>query len=159
MTEHYDNDQTLAGAINTAIEIHKQLTINFANAYIWWYVRQPSCNIIDAGGSPIHVRGYVMGQYAKFVRPGAVRVDATGGASGTYISAFINAGKLVIVAVNSSNGSVSQSFTIKNGTPTSVTPYTTSATKNMQAGSVITVANGAFSSTLEGNSVTTFVEN
>lgn len=40
-----------------------------------------------------------------------------------------------------------------------LTPYTTSATKNMQAGSVITVAGGAFSATLEANSVTTFVEN
>ncbi len=159
MTEHYDNDQTIGGAINTAIEIHKQLTINFANAYVWWYVRQPSCNLIEPGGSPIHVRGYVMGQYAKFVRPGSVRVDATGGASGTSISAFVSTGKLVIVAINSGNGTVNQNFTIKNGTATSVTPYSTSDTKSMQAGSAINVVNGAFSGTLDKKSVTTFVQN
>jgi glucuronoarabinoxylan endo-1,4-beta-xylanase len=159
MTEHFSNDQTLGGAITTALDIHKQLTINFANAYVWWWVREPSCNIIDAGGSPIHVRGYVMGQYAKFVRPGSVRVDATGGGSGMSISAFVNAGKLVIVAVNGGNGSVTQAFTINNGTATSMTPYTTSATKSMLAGSAVNVVNGQFSATLEKKSVTTFVEN
>ncbi len=159
MTEHFDNDQTLGGAISTALEIHKQLTVNFANAYVWWWVREPSCNIIDAGGSPIHVRGYVMGQYAKFVRPGSVRVDATGGGAGISTSAFVSAGKLVVVAINGGNGSVTQAFTVQNGTATSVTPYTTSATKNMLAGSPINVVNGAFSATLEKKSVTTFVEN
>jgi glucuronoarabinoxylan endo-1,4-beta-xylanase len=100
-----------------------------------------------------------MGQFAKFVRPGAVRVDATGGGSGMYISAYVNQGKLVIVAINSGTGSASQSFTIQNGTATSVTPYTTSGTKSMQAGSSIAVTGGAFTATLEGKSVTTFVEN
>ncbi len=159
MTEHYDNDQTLGGAISTALEIHNQLTVNFANAYVWWWVRQPSCNIIDAGGSPIHVRGYVMGQYAKFVRPGSVRVNATGGGSGMSISAFVNAGKLVIVAINNGNSAVTQAFTINNGTAASMTPYTTSATKSMLAASPINVVNQAFSATLEKKSVTTFVEN
>jgi glucuronoarabinoxylan endo-1,4-beta-xylanase len=159
MTEHYSNDQTLGGAISTALEIHSQMTVNFANAYVWWWVREPSCNIIDAGGSPIHVRGYVMGQYAKFVRPGSVRVDATGANSGMSISAYVNAGKLVIVAINNGNSSVTQAFTINNGTAASVTPYTTSATKSMLAGSAINVVNGAFSATMEKKSVTTFVQN
>ncbi len=159
LTEHYDNDQTIDGALSTAVEIHKQLTTNLANAYVWWYVRQPGCNLIEAGGSPIHIRGYVMGQFAKFVRFGAVRVDASGGSNSVYSSAYVNAGKLVIVAINTSSRAVSQTFTIKNGNATSVTPYTTSQTKSMQAGTSYNVVSGSFTSSLDAKSVTTFVQN
>jgi glucuronoarabinoxylan endo-1,4-beta-xylanase len=159
MTEHFSNDQTMAAAITTAIDIQKQLTINFANAYVWWWVREPSCNIIEPGGATVHRRGYVLGQYAKFVRPGSVRVDATGGASGTYISAFVSDGKLVVVAVNSGSSPVAQSFTIQGGTATAMTPYATSDTESLTPGASIAVSNGSFSATLGRKSVTTFVQN
>jgi glucuronoarabinoxylan endo-1,4-beta-xylanase len=159
MTEHYDNDQTLDGALATAVEIHKQLTVNFANAYVWWYLRQPGCNLIEPGGSPIHIRGYVMAQWARFVRFGAVRVDASGGANTVYTTAFVNSGKLVVVAVNTGTKAVSQSFTIKNGNAATLSSYTTSATKSLSAGPTYNVNSGTFSVTLDAKSVTTFVQN
>jgi glucuronoarabinoxylan endo-1,4-beta-xylanase len=159
MTEHYSDDQTITGALDTAVEIHKQLTINFANAYVWWYLRQPGCNLIEPGGSVIRIRGYVMAQYAKFVRNGAVRVEAAGGATGTYHSAFVNAGKLVIVSINTSSQPRSQTFTINSGNAASMSSYTTSNTKSLQQGSTYTVTGGSFTGTLDPKSVTTFVQN
>ena len=159
MTEHFSNDQTMAGAITTAIDIQKQLTVNFANAYVWWWVREPSCNIIEAGGATIQRRGYVLGQFAKFVRPGSVRVDATGGASGVSTSAFVSDGKLVVVAVNNGTSPVTQSFSIQGGAATAMIPHVTSETDSLATGAPIAVSNGSFSATLARKSVTTLVQN
>ena len=153
MTEYYSNDQTLTGAITTATDIHKFLTINYDNAYIWWYVKNPDCNLITSTG--INKRGYVMGQFAKFVRPGYNRVDVVGG---TNITAYTNGTKAVIVAINAGTSAVTQQFTFQNGTVASVTPYTTSGTKDMLAASSVAVAANTFSYTLEAKSVTTFVQ-
>ena len=153
MTEYYNNDQSLNAAITTAVDIHKFLTINYDNAYVWWWVKNPDCNIITNTG--INKRGYVMGQFAKFVRPGYYRVDVTGG---TNISAYTSGSKAVIVAVNSGTSSLTQKFTFQNGTVSSVTPYVTSGTKDMLAGNSVTVSGNSFSYTLEPKSVTTFVQ-
>lgn len=153
MTEYFSNDQSLNAAITTAVDIHKFMTINYDNAYVWWWVKNPDCNIITDTG--INKRGYVMGQFAKFVRPGYNRVDVVGGSN---ISAYTNGTKAVVVAVNSGTGSVTQKFTFQNGTITSVTPYVTSGTKNLQAGSPISVSGNSFTYTLEPKSVTTFVQ-
>jgi glucuronoarabinoxylan endo-1,4-beta-xylanase len=157
MTEHYSNDQSIGGAVSTAIEMHKQLTINYANAYVWWYATAPDCNLVNADGS-INPRGYVMGQFAKFVRPGSIRVDASGGGSSLYVSAYTNAGKLVIVAINNATGAATRTFTINGGSATTLSSYTTSANQHLQAGPTYTVTNGTFSATLPGTSVTTFVQ-
>lgn len=162
MTEHYSDDQSLSGALKTAVDIHNFMTINYSSAYVWWYLRQPSCNLIQSGGT-INPRGYILGQFAKFVRPGYVRVDATATPqNGVYISAYKDPSlnKVVIVAINSNTKSTaSLQFNIQNGNATSVTPYVTSSTANMQSQSQITVTNGTFNATLGAQSITTFVQN
>jgi glucuronoarabinoxylan endo-1,4-beta-xylanase len=154
MTEYFSNDQSLNAAIETAVDIHKFITINYGNAYVWWWVKNPDCNLIT--DTDINKRGYVMGQFAKFVRPGYTRVDVTGG---TNISAYTNGTKAVIVAVNSGTGSITQKFTFQNGTVSSVTPHITSGTKNLQPASSISVSGNSFTYTLAPKSVTTFVQN
>jgi glucuronoarabinoxylan endo-1,4-beta-xylanase len=121
---------------------------------VWWWVKNPSCNIIT--DAEILKRGYVFGQFAKFVRPGAVRVSTSGGSN---ISAYTHNGKAIIVAINSGTGSLTQSFTFQNGAVGSVTPYVTSGTKNMNQESAVAVNNGSFTYTLAAKSVTTFVQN
>ena len=153
MTEFYDNDQSLNGAIATAVDIHKFLTINNDNAYVWWYVKNRDCNLIT--DTSINKRGYVMAQFSKFVRPGYNRVDVVGG---TNISAYTNGSKAVVVAVNSGTGSITQKFNFQNGTVGSVTPYTTSANKNLAVGTSIAVSGNSFTYTLEPKSVTSFVQ-
>jgi len=154
MTEYFSNDQSLNAAIETAVDIHKFITINYGNAYVWWWVKNPDCNLIT--DTDINKRGYVMGQFAKFVRPGYNRVDVTGG---TNISAYTNGTKAVIVAVNSGTSSITKKITFQNGTISSVTPYITSGTKNLQPASSISVSGNSFTYTLAPKSVTTFVQN
>jgi len=154
MTEYFSDDQSLNASIVTAVDIHNSLTINYENAYVWWWVKNPSCNIITDAG--INKRGYVMGQFAKFVRPGYNRVDVTGSPN---ISAYTNGIKAVIVAINPGNSPITQRFTFQNGAVTSVTPYTTSGTKNLQPAASINVSTNSFTYTLEPKSVTTFAQN
>ncbi len=154
MTEYYSDDQSLDGALSTALDIHDQLTINFANAYIWWWVKNPSCNLITDTG--INPRGYVIGQFAKFIRPGYYRVDVTGSAD---ISAYTGDDKVVVVAINAGRKNKNQQFTFTDGTVTSVIPYVTSQTDNMAEKSVVSVTNNTFTYSLPAKSVTTFVQN
>jgi glucuronoarabinoxylan endo-1,4-beta-xylanase len=154
MTEFFSNDQSLNASIATAVDIHKFLTINRTNAYVWWWIKNPDCNIIT--DTEIYKRGYVLGQFAKFVRPGYNRVGTSGGSN---ITAFTNGTKAVVVAINAGTGSVTQSFTFQNGTVSSVTPYVTSGTKNLSPQTIVNVSGGSFTYTLEPKSVTTFVQN
>jgi len=158
MTEEYSDDQTRKAALATAKDIHNFMTINYDSAYAWWYVREPSCNLIQSGGA-INPRGYAIGQFAKFVRPGYNRVGTTDPSVKVLVSAYKGT-KVVIVAINTGKSAVDQPFMIQNGTVTSVTPYVTSVGgKNMEAGSPIDVVDGSFIATLDAESVTTFVEN
>src|SRR6185503_16247105 len=65
---------------------------------------------------------------------------------------------LVIVAINTSAGSVSQQFSIANGSVTSVTPYRTSSSQSMAQLANIALSGNSFTTSLPGQSVTTFVQ-
>jgi glucuronoarabinoxylan endo-1,4-beta-xylanase len=65
----------------------------------------------------------------------------------------------VVVAVNQGGSSVNLTFTYQNGTVTSVTKYTTSGSKNANNDGSINVTGGSFSTTLDAQSITSFVQN
>jgi glucuronoarabinoxylan endo-1,4-beta-xylanase len=130
------------------------LTIDQCNAYIWWYVKAPSCNLIT--DPEINLRGYVMGQFAKFVRPGAVRLDVSGSST---VAVFKDGSQVIIVDVNSRKSAATHTFNILGTTLTSVTPYVTDDQHKLEALAPISVTDGSFSATVSGNSVTTFVSN
>jgi glucuronoarabinoxylan endo-1,4-beta-xylanase len=155
MTEHLDLSTDWAGALGTAREIHDCLaTANF-NAYIWWYIRRYYGPLGE--DSAVTKRGYVMAQFSKFIRPGFVRVNATGNpAAGVYVSAFKRE-KLVIVAVNQGTADATQVFSIVNAVLNAVTPWVTSSTANLAAQPAIPVTSGSFTATLPAASVTTLV--
>ena len=79
-----------------------------------------------------------------------------------YVSAYAGTESgtqhYVIVAVNAGASAVSQSFTLQNGTVTSLTPYETTAAGGLMQQSTVTVLSGQFTYTLPAQSVTTFVE-
>jgi glucuronoarabinoxylan endo-1,4-beta-xylanase len=156
MTEHLLVNTDWPGALGTAKEISDCMNANM-NAYIWWYIRR-SYGPIDEN-SNVTKRGYVMSQYARFVRPGFYRVSATANPQTKVdVTAYKNGPKVVIVVVNSSS-SISQTFTIPNGTVTTFTPYVTSSTKNCDQETDIIVLSENFTATLDSLSVTTFVSN
>lgn len=169
-----DQDQTpkydSVKALDVAYEIHRSLVEGNFNQYTWWYIRRnyglimhdatnnvkPAPIAADAG--KVSKRGYCMAQYARFVRPGAVRVEATKNPDkNVYVSAFKKADSVVIVAVNRSSQNTIDFFVPIESSITSWEKYTTSLTKNVNDDGTITPNNGNFSSDLDEESVTTFV--
>jgi glucuronoarabinoxylan endo-1,4-beta-xylanase len=157
MTEHLNTDTSITGVIQTAKEITDCLAVGNYNAYIWWYLRRFYGPMDDNGART--KRGCVMAQYARWVRPGFVRVSATYNPNpGVYVSAYKSGAKVVIVAVNNGAGSVNQTFSISGGAaPATLNRYRTSGSENLATLTAISVSNGSFTTSLPAQSITTFV--
>ena len=157
MTEHLDLDTTWSHALVTGQEIHACMNAGM-NAYVWWYIRRYYGPIDE--NSNVTKRGYVMSQYARFVRPGYSRVVATPGPqSSLQVTAYSNGSKLVLVVLNVTHAAIDQVFQIRNASVSTVTPYVTSETENCVQRSVLAVSNARLSVTLDAESITTFVSN
>jgi glucuronoarabinoxylan endo-1,4-beta-xylanase len=154
MTEYLDLDTTWSHVLATGKQINDCMNAGMS-AYIWWYIIRFYGPILEDG--TISKRGYVMSQYARFVRSEYIRVDATANPqTDVYVTAYKNDSKVVIVVVNNGS-SIRQTFSIQNGSVTRVTPYVTSSSKNCVQENDITVSSGKFTSSLDASSVTTFV--
>jgi glucuronoarabinoxylan endo-1,4-beta-xylanase len=160
MTEHYTDSAADANdwvkALPVGVEIHKSMFSN-QNAYVWWYIRR-SYGLLTEDGN-VSKRGHIMAQYAKNVRPGYSRIEAT---ERPYHDVLVTAykggdGKLVVVAVN--NGAQRRVVNLKfaANAPLTLVRTMTSATANQQYVSEHAVTNGAASLTIEPLSVTTLV--
>lgn len=126
--------------------------------YVWWYIRRSYGPLKENGN--ISKRGYMMAHFSKFVRPGAVRIDATKTPeTDVYVSAYKSSGadSLIIVAVNKKTSAVSQVFNISNGTVSKMESWRTSGSENMAKQSDINITSGSFTASLPAQSVTTFV--
>jgi O-glycosyl hydrolase len=126
------------------------------SAYVWWYIRR-SYGLLTEDGN-VSKRGYVMSQFAKYVRPGFVRIAATEKPyTDVYVTAYKNAsGKIVVVAIN--NGTSQRQLQL--GVGTAATSFqkvrTTSANNNEYAGTY-SVTNGVATAYIDPGSVNTFV--
>jgi len=166
MTEHYltpagNSQPAITDALAAALEIHNSLTVGQYNAYVWWWVAEwsgnPNYGLVDTNNNPTYY-GWAMAQFARFIRPGYVRVDVQSSTSSVYVSAYSGNGHSVIVAVNMNAAAVNQPFTIQNQALSSMTPYQTTASSTMAQQSAITVSGGQFAYTLPAQSITTFVQ-
>jgi len=169
MTEHLDTDISWDAVFDTGKEIHDVMLADMS-AYIWWYIVRfygPIHDGVDWDGDDIEddtekgvitKRGYIMSQFSRFIRPGYHRIEATENpTSSIHLSAYTNNERIVIVVLNTGGQAVNQSFNIKNGTVSSLIPYTTTETEDVVQKSEITVTNGGFHATLPASSITTFV--
>ncbi|HEX7978705.1 MAG TPA: glycoside hydrolase family 30 beta sandwich domain-containing protein [Gemmatimonadaceae bacterium] len=101
---------------------------------------------------------YVMGQYSKYVRPGAVRIGATSAQSDVKLAAFLEGSQEIVVATNTGSQQLNVSFELGSGSClTRVDATRTSETEGLQALPTITLDQSRFSATLPAKSVTTFV--
>lgn len=162
MTEHYLSSTGISGAMALAKEIHDSMTVANYSAYVWWWIADwpavsYSYGLVDSSGNP-KIDGYVMGQYAKFVRPGYLRSNATyNPSSNVYVSAYKGNGHYVIVALNTGGSSVNQPFVLQGATVGSLIPYRTSASQSMAQLGIISVSGNTFTYALPAQSITTFV--
>ena len=158
-------DTGWTGASQTAVSITNSMNSNMS-AYVWWYIVRYYGPIADgtyANKGDVTKKGYVMSQFSRFIRPGDYRIDCSvyPPSFSIYISAYTDSlsSKTIIVAVNTNSTDEDVAFTFQNKTIGSFTPYTTTATKNVEQGDDITVNSNKITITLEASSVTTFVSN
>jgi glucuronoarabinoxylan endo-1,4-beta-xylanase len=157
MTEHLVLDTTWAGVLGTGMEIQNCMNAGM-HAYLWWYLVR-YYGPIDEDGS-VTKRGFVMSQFARFVRPGYYRIACSAVPQrNIYVSSYKDpaSSRVVIIVVNTAGSAIQQGFAVTHGTMSSCSRYTTSAGKNCERGTDIPAANGVFTATLDPSSITTFV--
>jgi glucuronoarabinoxylan endo-1,4-beta-xylanase len=156
MTKHYINKDDITTCVGKFAKEIVGCLDDDMNAFVWWYLRQPDCNLINTGGS-FKKKGYVLAHFSKFIRPGYHRIDAAyWPQSGAYLVAF-KGDETVIVVINISTSPKSQTFTFSNDSVAHVRRYTTSETKNLSYDGIIDITDSSFTANLEGKSITTFV--
>jgi glucuronoarabinoxylan endo-1,4-beta-xylanase len=161
MTEvYYPNSSDSADlwpqALDVGEHIHRAMVDAEFQAYIWWYIRRSYGPMREDG--KISKRGAAMAHFARFVRPGYVRIGATANpATNVYVSAYRGGGSTVVVAVNKATAAVSQQFTLANGAGSSVASWLTDATRTTASQGTTGMSNGSFTVTLPARSAMTFV--
>jgi glucuronoarabinoxylan endo-1,4-beta-xylanase len=160
MTEHYTDSNNSANAWPNALavgkEIHDAMSANFS-AYLWWYIRRAYGPLTEDG--LVSKRGSLLAQYAKFVRPGDVRVAASAPAApDVYVTAYKGErGRVAVVAVNTSSEPRDVTLDLSNGCVERLSRFTTSATQDLSEDGVVVLSDGRAPVTLAGQSVTTLV--
>jgi O-glycosyl hydrolase len=159
MTEHFTDSQNSGNAWPLALDVAKEINdcmvANFS-AYVWWYIRRSYGPILEDG--TVSKRGYLIAQYARFVRPDSQRVAAsTPSAAGVDVTAYVHGGGVIVVAVNRNTTEQAVTLNIRNGCVQSFARYTTSATKNVAHDPSVPLTANAASVTLDAQSTTTFV--
>ncbi|WP_433220943.1 cellulose binding domain-containing protein [Dactylosporangium sp. CS-047395] len=162
MTEVYypnssDSADAWPGALDVAEHMHHAMVDAQFQAYVWWYLRRSYGPMREDGR--ISKRGAMMAHFARFVRPGYVRIDATANpASNVYVSAYRNGSTVVIVAINKNTSAVTQQFTLAGTTASgSVANWLTDASQNVAPQSALRMANGSLTVALPARSAMTFV--
>ncbi|MFC8363549.1 glycoside hydrolase family 30 beta sandwich domain-containing protein [Streptomyces griseorubiginosus] len=162
MTEvYYPNSSDSADlwpqALDVGEHVHRAMVDAEFQAYVWWYIRRGYGPMREDG--QISKRGAAMAHFAKYVRPGHVRIAVTANPqSNVYLSAYRGSGsRLVIVAVNKGTSQVSQQFTLVDNASSGVSSWVTDGSRNLAAQNRISVSNGSFTAQLPARSLTTFV--
>ena len=146
------------GPITIATMIYAAFSTGGVNGWHYWWTE---ALVPNASSPPPQL--YALGNFSKYVRPGYYRVDVSGAqkASGTVplVVAFTNLsdGTVSIVVVNGGGAANVSFFVAGTAWPASVTPYVTTSSSKLAAGTAISVSGGRFSASLTGQSVTTFV--
>ena len=161
MTEYYfDGPNDLGVCMQIAQQISDSMNSQLS-AYVWWWDNDSDTNtVLVTSNGAINKNGYVMGQFAKWIRPGSTRVTGDYHPSpGVSVTAYNVNGSAVIVAVNTNAvGSVNQQFAIRNVNGSQLEGYRTSAGESMAHVGSFTLSGGSFVANLPAQSVTTYVQ-
>lgn len=162
--DQFAGDQSMTPGIAIAKQMDNMIVQGPISAYhTWWIIPGDGVNGKESNGLVMlgHViqRGFVMGNYSRFVRPGSYRITASHNPStGLLVTAFRNDSlqQLTIVAINESNSAVTQKFVFNGVTVPTITPWETSDAVKLTARTAVTAGSG-FSWTLPAKSVVSFV--
>jgi glucuronoarabinoxylan endo-1,4-beta-xylanase len=151
--------------LDVSLEINRAFTLGNMSAYVWWYLKRSYGPLFiptnSQGGSTagtVSKMGFMMAQYAKYVRPGAVRVDATRKPqTDVLVSAYKKADTVVVVVLNKTTSVKTLSFAIAGLKSSSGAKITTSQTKSLANDAAVTVSGGNFSTSFDAQSTTTMI--
>ena len=162
------NKRDTVNAMDVAYEIHRAMVVGNFNQYTWWYIRRCYGLIMEKDfGNKLQIpqneigkiskRGYVMSQFARFVRPGAVRVGATANPEKeVFASAYKSkdGDSVIVVLVNRDyKNSKTVTINVKGADVQTFHVYTTSEAKNAKYEGEVEVKNGSVTITMDaGNS-------
>jgi glucuronoarabinoxylan endo-1,4-beta-xylanase len=154
-------DPGMDSALRIAIMMHAALTVAEVNVWqYWWLLPVSDVNSALVLSGSLSRRGYAMGNFSRWVRPGWVRIGAQPDSpqSGVYVTAYRDptATQLVIVAINENSAAAPQTFTLSGVPVVAVTPWVTDDNVALQASAPVP-ALGSFSYDLGPRSITTFV--
>jgi len=162
----FTDEERWAETMEMLRSVHGAMKSNM-NAYVWWYLKRYYSFIGDGEfgetlGQPTK-RGYAFAQFAKFVRPGFVRLHNNGPFGRGYIriynTAYVDttARKLVIVAINDEPSDKELNFNIPGLGSTAFARYVTSVDQDMERLDDVEAAESVLTVTLPTKTVTTFV--
>jgi len=143
--------------------IHDAITTGEASAWVWFWLKAIGSNdnegLMLSDGTDTK-RHYTLGNFSRFVRPGYTRVAVAGAVPvDVLLSAYGGAdGTVVVVAINQGSATADVPISFPGGAaPASLVPWVTSASDNLAAKAAVTVTGAAFTASLAGMTVTTFV--
>ncbi|MCQ2122687.1 MAG: carbohydrate-binding protein [Fibrobacter sp.] len=154
-------------AMDVGYEIHRAMVVGNFNQYTWWYVRRCYGLIMEKDfGNKLSIpsneigkiskRGYIMSQFARFIRPGAIRVGATAKPEAeVYASAYKSADgdSTIVVLVNRDfKNAKTVTVNVKGADIETFHMYTTSESKNAKYEGEIEVKNGSATIKMESGS-------
>ena len=161
------NKRDTVNAMDVGYEIHRAMVVGNFNQYTWWYIRRCYGLIMEKDfGNKLQVpqneigkiskRGYVMSQFARFVRPGAVRVGAMANPeTEVFASAYKSKdGDSVIVVLVNRDYKNSKEVTVKvqGADVQTFHMYTTSQAKNAKDEGEVEVKNGSVTIKMDAGS-------
>jgi O-glycosyl hydrolase len=143
-------DLGINAALYLASVIHTDLTAANASAWQWWtaisaYDYKDGLIYIDKNKTDGNFYAskmlWAMGNYSRFIKPGAVRVDAEVSSSAEgkplLVSAFKNGKSLTVVLINPNTSEVTASLNISCAKFQLTSSYLTSQTDELKAGKVM----------------------
>ncbi|GAB2716393.1 glycoside hydrolase [Streptomyces bullii] len=174
-------DPTIDGGLNLSRIMYKDFAIAHDSAFHWWVALSEMIgtdplarndegwndgliyydpDYAANGNQTLYFtkRYYALGQYSKFVRPGAVLHNVTGAPDGVEVSAYQQKGKWVVVVNNHNTTETPLNLHFNSDTPVrAAQAVRTSAEENWANVAKPAVREGTVSATLPGRSITTYV--
>ena len=157
------DDNTAASGMTWAQRIQSALTTANVNAFFYWWGASASTansGLIRLTGDTVtpSKRLWAFAAFARFVRPGAIRIGATSTDSGLTVSAFRNTnGSLVAQLINTSGNAATETIGLQGNHAFSATPYVTDANDNVTAQPAIPVHGGRFTVTVPPRAIVSYV--
>lgn len=161
-TEGWDDGTDFDG-MSVAEDIHAALSQANVTAYIYWFgastetTRAPIQ--LDGANYNVSKRLWALAAYSRFIRPDAVRVNATSGSQDVAVTAYRNADDSVVVEIlNTGTAAASQTFELTGGTVAgSGDVYLTDETHALERTGDADISDGQLSVELPSRSLTTVV--